>query len=419
MIACQTCRLRFSSRAIFPIYCSCGAVIKDEGDALLGSGDALSWVNCPHRGKVVGEINAAKAGCGCSSALVQIYHCGHFSEPVLKGSSDRCRDAVASVAPGYTGRQCRKCDMPSRWSIHAPATVQRLAAVTCFFNPHGGRRRVRIFHNFAAGLQCMGIPLFAIEAAFGASPRQIDSTWQVAIDPEAIFWHKENLLNIAVERLPEQYDAVLVIDADAVYRENDLRERMLDALRVAPVVQAFRDIQYLGPNGKPHAKAGKSLAYNNSLVSAPVSDPAKGYPGLAWLVRRQAWADAGGCYDRCITGGGDVAWAMGCWDSAAPVYAKRRWPESLVRDVQHWGRRLIAATRGHVPYLPASIDHLFHGLLKDRQYNQRNQALCDLHYDPQRDIETAPNGTLRWSREAPEELRRCVRDYIHGRKEDE
>ena len=96
----------------FPIHCICGFVESYE-EAIDSDRpvDKPHWLNCIYRGEVVAEINAAKAGCGCSSAHANIYHCNHFGEPVMKRSDDRCRVAVATVAPGYTGRQCRRCDV--------------------------------------------------------------------------------------------------------------------------------------------------------------------------------------------------------------------------------------------------------------------------------------------------------------------
>jgi hypothetical protein len=72
-----------------------------------------------------------------------------------------------------------------------------------------------------------------------------------------------------------------------------------------------------------------------------------------------------------------------------------------------------------VGYVHAQGIHLYHGKLSNRQYVHRNRVLKKVHYDPDKHLEYAPNGTLRWSNEAPQTLRDAVREYIHGRKEDE
>jgi len=72
-----------------------------------------------------------------------------------------------------------------------------------------------------------------------------------------------------------------------------------------------------------------------------------------------------------------------------------------------------------VGYADAKGVHLYHGKLAARQYVRRNDVLGDVDFDPQRHLGYSPNGTLRWSAEAPKTLKRAVCDYMHGRREDE
>jgi hypothetical protein len=72
-----------------------------------------------------------------------------------------------------------------------------------------------------------------------------------------------------------------------------------------------------------------------------------------------------------------------------------------------------------VGFVGSRAVHLYHGRRSSRQYTERHQVLVDTGYDPQRHVETAENGTLRWSPSVPAMLRRGVRDYIFGRKEDD
>lgn len=74
--------------------------------------------NCPHRGPVLVTINARSAGCGCSSTTVEVYQCERFNEPVLKQAADHCREKIATIAPGYTGRTCRGCNPDAADILH-------------------------------------------------------------------------------------------------------------------------------------------------------------------------------------------------------------------------------------------------------------------------------------------------------------
>jgi hypothetical protein len=92
---------------VYPVHCICGHVTQDPF-----SQSPPHYITCPHRGDVLQTINARKAGCGCSSSLVNIYHCRHFDEPVLTFTPDRCVDAIRQECSSFEGRICRNCGIP-------------------------------------------------------------------------------------------------------------------------------------------------------------------------------------------------------------------------------------------------------------------------------------------------------------------
>jgi hypothetical protein len=293
-----------------------------------------------------------------------------------------------------------------------------LAVVTSFFNPHRGRRRVQIYSRFAQAIRQQGLPLFCVEGAFGRQPSQVNSTWQVAIDPDAVLWHKEALLQWAIDRLPDQYDAVLWIDADVVYLTDSMGDRIIDSLRHAAVVQPWAQIMYLGPDGEPISPWRQSMAKYNKQRKVPCANPRQSYPGMAWATSRQLLSRVGGMYTRCINGGGDVAWAAAVWGDLDAI-TRRQWSPALVADVTRWAGGVTAQTGGRVGLVEARAEHLYHGELRHRQYVERNAIFGRVDFDPDRHLELAANGTLRWSRAAPPALRTAIHDYLHSRREDE
>ena len=256
-----------------------------------------------------------------------------------------------------------------------------------------------------------------MEGLFNGSP-QVDSTWQVTIDPEAIFWHKENLLNLAIERLPDQYDAIAWIDADVIYQNADIGDKIIDALTRDPIVQPWSQIRYLDPADRPIGPWRSSMSLYNSTKANPSADPSSSYPGMAWAASREVLVKVGGLYDRCITGGGDVAWASGVWGDTAPIYGKQ-WSASLIDDALRWGVAVTAQTGGRCGIVTARAEHLYHGSIHDRQYVQRNAVFSKVNFDPNRDVEVAANGTLKWHKHAPGVMRTAIAEYMHNRKEDD
>lgn len=301
---------------------------------------------------------------------------------------------------------------------NALSRVRKLAFVTCFFNPHRGVNRVLIYPRFAHAIKQHG-DLFCIEGLFGGASSQVDSTWQVSIDPHAVFWHKESLLQLAIDRLPDEYDAVCWVDSDVIFEATPgMAARIIEALSSHAVVQPWTEIKYLGPDGKPISEWQRSMALANRHKSNPNANPKYSFPGMAWAARRDTLAKIGGMYTRAITGGGDVAWAAPAWNDLDTLH-DRQWSPALVDSVCDWGRALTRETGGIVGMVEARAFHLYHGRLHHRQYVERNAIFGECNFDPAIHLTTASNGTLRWSPRAPAALRQAIARYMHSRREDE
>lgn len=291
-----------------------------------------------------------------------------------------------------------------------------LAAVTCHFNPQRSAARLRCYEQFARQFPALGLRLYCAEGSPDHRYEILDS-WHFPMDPEAHLFAKENLLNLAINRLPDQYERVVWIDSDVLIITPHWAELLAAALDADPVVQGFQSLRYIGPHGEPETSWRDSLGWINARDNAAIAEPQAGYPGLVWAARRDVLAAGGGIYDRVITGGGDVAWCVGVWGDLRPRYSAQ-WSPALIADVHRWA----AGIHPYIPsvgYVPAAGVHLYHGKLAARQYQHRNEILGQVGYDPQLHLEYGPTGTLRWSKAAPAELRNAVRAYIHGRREDE
>src|SRR5262245_3945888 len=77
-----------------------------------------------------------------------------------------------------------------------------LWAITAYFNPVGYARRLANYRVFRAHLP---IPLLTVELAIGrdAELTAADADVLVQLRTDAVLWHKERLLNIALVRLPQ------------------------------------------------------------------------------------------------------------------------------------------------------------------------------------------------------------------------
>jgi len=303
----------------------------------------------------------------------------------------------------------------------------RTVSCASFFRPEGKRNksrgstsmRLHCTRQFMRQFPRIGMELHTIEASYSGrwelpNTRQ---NMQVDIDPESVFWHKENLLNIVIANLPDKYEYVLWIDADVVLLAPDYTQMVRDALGKHTIVQGFSSLQYLDKNGGRQTDWRPAIIKYNDEHGTQESGPEKAYPGLVWAASREMLAKAGGIYDKCITGSGDVAWVAAIYESWAEKHVQR-WSPALVADAKRYGERLRALIQS-VGYVEAKGVHLYHGSLKNRQYVTRHAPIRDHDFDPNKDLEYAPNGTLRWARHVSPQLREAVSDYLRNRKEDD
>src|SRR4051812_17790300 len=90
-------------------------------------------------------------------------------------------------------RYLKKPDLSKMWVI---------AVVS---NPVRYKSRYRLFRKFQEHMKAIGANLFICEMAFGDRPFEIVEPGEpntLAIRTQDELWHKENMINLAVQRLP-------------------------------------------------------------------------------------------------------------------------------------------------------------------------------------------------------------------------
>lgn len=289
----------------------------------------------------------------------------------------------------------------------ARRTVNNLAVICCHFNPCGYKMPVANAHRF---LDEIGVPVTLVELSFDGR-FEFDSAIRIHGDINKSFmWQKERLLNVGIQSLPKDVDAVAWIDADAIFQNPNWYAEAKQQLETFPLVQMYERVDYLGPNGDI-IRQTNSWAYNwNHGLNGKVY----GAPGFAWAARREAIPD--GIYDKDIIGGGDCH-AIAAW------VEERKWVEkqysSLKRpaaDFEAWKQKQLPLVNGRIGFVAGGAYHLYHGTREKRQYGDRLQILRD-HDFCITDIRVGENGVWEWASDKPD-LHRAISEYFLSREED-
>jgi hypothetical protein len=404
-------------------FCQMGLQPPSVGNVANHGLDYL-FLACPHRRQVLATINARAAGCGCSSSEAEVYHCRHFNEPVLKQASARYLDKIKAKVSNYMGRTCRECVVPRESAeTTSLSPVSTLVAVTSYFNPQRSTFRRENWFRFAEGLANKGIQLLTVEGVRGTDSPDLPSAHSVRnVQFRDVLWQKERLLNLLIESLPKGVDAVAWLDADLIFDEPNLKQKILDGLSRWPILQpwskawmhnADSSIQYWGTK-----RTIVSLASVNKGKGQDAA-PNQKHPGFAWAARREVLIAMGGLYDRHITGGGDTAMALGFYGDFNSGYLQHdRMSPTMMRHWLSWANQSHNIIKNRVGYIEGLLHHLYHGEIPDRGYKYRWTRLAKAGYDPARHVRVSETGALEWTEEAPEQLKRYVEDYLLNQRKE-
>lgn len=304
----------------------------------------------------------------------------------------------------------------------------RLAALTCLYGVRDQATQLANHRACANALAGQGIDLWTVEGLFPWQQAALTGDRRIEVTIRDYLWHKERLLQIGVQRLPDYVDAVLLIDADVSFDHKDIRGRIEQVLEKYQVCQPWSHAIFLDEQRRPlngpidvtrcrNVDLGRWMSEVPQFLQRSMAAEnfgqrgyVRAHPGLAWAVRRE-WFDAVGLYQFALGGNGDETLAEGCWGvcdaTARANYSTAQWAHVLP-----WIASCFRAVQGNVGYVPGTVRHLWHGSIRSRGYREREYTMVTHGYDPERHLVDAPDEALAWSPEAPAELVDWWKHYL-------
>lgn len=232
-------------------------------------------------------------------------------------------------------------------------------------------------------------------------------------------WHKERLLNIAINRLPSHFTKVAWIDADVIFPDDRWYSWASQLLDVFDLIQLFDRLDQRDNDGRLVRQLNGLAGYVAAGRPSPLKfDTSATWPGLAWAAKRELVA-AHGLLDRFVLGGADTYMSLAAFnvaDSWTGWHVQQLAPK-LRQFWRDWATPFYADVQGRVGYLPTTVVQLGHGTTANRRYVERMEILSTFDYDPLLDIGPDDHGVWQWS--TPKvELHSAVSQYFDQRQED-
>lgn len=297
-----------------------------------------------------------------------------------------------------------------------------LHVVTAIANPIRWQSRIRLFHAFAAHMLDSGVDLTVVECAYGERPFELAGTPHVRHVPvraKTLLWNKENLINIGLARLPEDWRYAAWIDADIAFRKSGWAAETVHALQQYDVVQPWSDCYDLGPNDE-HLEAHRSFCRlvheDRPIVPSGQAGYTFAHPGYAWAATRRALNLLGGLIETAVLGAGDHHMAL-----ALIGRVRESVPGGIsaayLRPLLNWQARAEQHIAGNIGYVPGTIEHGWHGAEAKRAYVDRWSILTRNAFDPDTDVMRNTWGVMELAGNKPR-LRHEIDRYFRSRAED-
>lgn len=308
-----------------------------------------------------------------------------------------------------------------------------LYVVTSVFNPMRYKSRINLYKDFAKHIEDSGAILYTHEVAFGDRPYTVTEAGNprhIQTRTKSELWLKENALNLAVQRLPQDWKYVAWVDADIQFVRPDWACETKHLLQHDPIIQMWSHANDLDQDHVP-MQTFRSFAYcyrhnmerAGSLSDAerlganyPYGDYDYFHPGFAHAMTREAWNALGGLIDWAILGSGDYNQCMaliGEVHKSVPKQIDKGYLEQLLI----WQDRASRYIQGHFGYMPGSINHFWHGPKECRRYKDRWRILIDNKFDPEFDLKRDSFGLWQLTDRNPQ-LHRDIYRYFNERSED-
>jgi hypothetical protein len=285
------------------------------------------------------------------------------------------------------------------------------------------KRRYELLEKFLQHMATLpGIIVYIVEVALHERPfvcTEANNPRHLQLRTNSVMWHKENMINLMVEKLPRNWKYVAWVDGDIEFQNKHIAHDTIHQLQTHDIVQMFQSVVNQGPDGQvvstfngfcyEYAKRGFSLDSDFRKYS-------HFHPGFCYAATRKGWNAMGGLIDFAILGSADHSMVLGLIgqiDQSRPGNVS----DAYKRRLKEWENRVERGIQRNIGFVKGTIMHGWHGRFADRKYVERWSIIVENGYNPDTDIMRDWQGLYAFDEPKPR-LRDQLRHYFLQRNED-
>ncbi len=300
--------------------------------------------------------------------------------------------------------------------------LNKFHVVTVISNVNRYSTRYELYKQFEDYVLSQGINLTTVEIAFGKRDFEVikenPRVNYVKLRTDHEIWHKENMINLGIERLPRDWEYVAWVDADVSFARTDWALETVQQLQHFDILQMFSVAYDLTPLLEPFQvhRGFCWVYYHDKVVNNEDCEYKFGHTGYAWAARRETIDRLGGLIDFAILGASDHHMAKALIGRAKDSF-HADCHNNYAENIFIWQDRAEQYIKHNIGYVDGALLHYWHGKKRDRRYKERWEILIRNKFDPKLDLKRDWQGLWQLTDRNPK-LRYEIREYFRQRSED-
>ena len=309
--------------------------------------------------------------------------------------------------------------------------------IVVYFNPCNYESRLSLFQSFAKMMEAQHIKLTIVECAYADQSYRVtkkDDPFHIQLRASTTLWIKENLINIAIKRLPNDWEYVAWIDADVEFKNKKWLTETISALQKYQIVQMFKECELMDRSGTKVIERHFSFFYTYKKAMKEKSPPLDpycyvqtieastkkeyGHPGFAWAATKYAITSLGLLIDWCIVGSADTLMAYSLIGELDYTTIPFKSLEVYAQKLYSWQKNAMKFVNKSVHYVDGVLVHYWHGTRKARNYYDRNYILTNNNFNPNENLIYDTDGLIGF-KASGSKLEKELVSYFEERKEDD
>ncbi len=297
-----------------------------------------------------------------------------------------------------------------------------LHVITVISNVCEFKKRWKLMQEFIERMEKTPyIKLYVVELVYENQEFHItnpNNPYHLQIKTNHALWHKENMINIGINKLlPKDWKAVAWIDGDIEFENPNWALDTLKVLTNFEIVQLFTTCFDLDETNNPMS-IWQSYGYKYCNGKDFKHERGLNYwhCGYAWACTREYYDKIGGLYDKGILGSGDYILTQSILKNCANISVDL---EDFKLDIiRHYQYNFLNQIK--VGYIPTNILHYYHGSKINRKYIERNTILLKYSFNPILHLEyNSDTGVLEPTEAMSDDFINDIKTYFFQRNEDE